>query len=526
MRIILAQKNFIVGDVNHNIELIKQSALDNPNADLIVFSELCICGYPPEDLLLKQAFINECMNAVEELARHTENTPALLIGSPYMENNTLYNAAFLLDGGRIHTKQYKHILPNYSVFDEKRWFTAGELPEIIEFKGKKIGLFICEDMWDEAIYPHFKEANILLSINASPYDLDKHERRHDQVNTALHGQSKPIYYVNQIGGQDGLVFDGGSFIFDGEEYISEPLFWREGYVSIDTTISNENKTPHHHIYNALVLGLKDYMGKNGFAKALIGLSGGIDSVLTAAIAVDALGSENVKTVMMPSRYTSQESLDDARETAQLLGVEHKEIDIEPAYKIMLETLSSEFVDEKTEITEENLQARIRGVLLMAMSNKFNSLLLATGNKSELAVGYCTLYGDMCGGYAVLGDVYKTDVFRLSHFRNENHCEHWLGENGRVIPENAITKAPTAELNDNQKDTDSLPEYDVLDSILTQLIEQQKSPQEVEGFDTALVEKIAKMLYRTEYKRRQAPPITKITTMQFNKERRYPITNGS
>jgi len=543
LTIALAQCNPVVGDVAGNIARVRAARDTCPNADLIVFSELVVAGYPPEDLVLKSFFQDRIEAAVAELAAETgEGRPAMLVTAPWRDDGKLYNAILLLDGGTIAAKRFKHDLPNYGVFDEKRVFASGPMPGPINFRGVRLGLPICEDIWKPDVVECLQEsgAEILLVPNGSPFESDKYHERQMHAVARVTESGLPLAYVNQIGGQDELVFDGGSFVLNSDCTLAVQLPpWRESVVVTEwrrtadggwrcepgaTAAPPEGLDA---IYNAMVLGLRDYVRKNGFPGIVIGMSGGIDSALSAAVAVDALGAENVHAVMMPSPYTSRESLEDAAEAAQLMGIRYDTVGIEPAMKAFAEMLKPIFADRPADTTEENIQARTRGILLMGISNKFGSMLLTTGNKSEMAVGYATLYGDMSGGYSVLKDVYKTDVFRLSHWRNENRPDGMLGPTGRVIPERIITKPPSAELKPDQKDQDSLPPYDVLDDILQCLIEGEMGLAEItgRGHDAATVQRVWRMLDLAEYKRRQAPPGVKITRRAFGRDRRYPITNA-
>ncbi len=532
--IAIAQLNFTVGDIEGNVKKITAAAKKAAaqKAILAVFSELAITGYPPEDLVLRQGFQEAAMDAVKTLTKVTAKlSTALLVGGIWAEKGKLYNTAFLIYRGKLMAKQYKHMLPNYGVFDEKRIFTTGPVPKPITFGNLKLGIMICEDMWSETVPKALKGADIGIVLNASPYEIGKEKLREAKAQKATQAFGRPLIYVNQVGGQDELVFDGQSFVmlcsgkirhqlaaFDEELSI---VSWhhdkKEGWI-FDSRREVETLSETEATYRALVLGLKDYVEKNHFPGVILGLSGGIDSALTAAIAVDALGAKRVHAVMMPSRFTSRDSLEDAEKCAKLLDISLETISIEAAYKTMEKELTPHFKGQKKDITEENMQSRLRGLILMALSNKLGFMVVSTGNKSELSTGYATLYGDMCGGYAVLKDVYKTTVYALSNWRNKQ---------GRIMPERVITKAPTAELRENQKDQDSLPPYEELDAILHALIERDLSVEETveEGFKKATVQKVAAMLFRAEYKRRQAPPGVKITSKSFGRDRRYPITNG-
>ena len=518
--IVLAQINPIVGDINGNaakiLNLYKNAV--EKNADLIIFSELAITGYPPEDLILRSDFMSSVQKAIQEMIQKISGKTAILFGTPYEQNKKIYNAALLIENSEIKNVQFKYDLPNYSVFDEKRVFSpAPELPSPLYFRGKKIGLFICEDLWEKSVFNHFEKQNcdIFISINASPFSENKQEERLALAKNCVKKTGVPFYYVNQVGGQDDLVFDGTSFILQQEKVISAPSF-KESFLSIETKTSQLLEKEEKY-FEALSLGLRDYVQKNGFSSVILGLSGGIDSALVAVVAVHALGSKNVHTIMMPSPYTSQESLDDAALLAKNLGVKHDVIPIKGIMDEFNTTLYPFFKDLSEDITEENLQSRIRGMLLMARSNKSGHLVLACGNKSEMATGYATLYGDMCGGYAPIKDLYKRDVFALSK---------WINRKQEIIPNYIITRPPSAELRPDQKDTDSLPDYEVLDEILFALIELDLSPEEIiaKGFRQEDVRKIYKLLLQNEYKRAQAPLGTKVSTRAFTRERRYPLTN--
>ncbi|HUJ03841.1 MAG TPA: NAD+ synthase [Rhizomicrobium sp.] len=543
LRIALAQLNPVMGDMAGNLARARAARAEaaKAKADIVLFTELFICGYPPEDLVLKPAFQEAARARIEEFARDTaDGGPAVLIGSPWVEEGKLYNAFILLDGGRIAGRTLKWDLPNYGVFDEKRVFRQGPLPVPLAVRGAKIGVPICEDIWTPAPVANLAKtgAEILLVPNGSPYDATKEDVRGQLISARVKESGLPLVYLNQVGGQDEIVFDGASQVMNADGKLAAALpAWEVKLVMTDWTRNasgwvcaegarepEEERTPS--IYHAMMLGLKDYVNKNGFPGVVLGLSGGIDSALTAAVATDALGPKRVRCVMMPSRFTSGESLDDAAECAKLLGVHYDIVPIENPVKAFGETLDTMFAGRPADTTEENIQSRIRGLILMAISNKFGPMVLATGNKSEMSVGYATLYGDMCGGYNVLKDVYKLDVFRLARWRNQVHPKNALGPKGRVMPENILTRPPTAELRANQKDEDSLPPYAILDPILECLVEKEMSFDEIvaEGFDPATVKRVENMLYIAEYKRRQAPPGVKISLRNFGRDRRYPITN--
>ncbi|MBT3915595.1 MAG: NAD+ synthase [Rhodospirillaceae bacterium] len=548
LAIALAQINPTVGDVDGNIELVREARAKGAadGADLVVTGELTISGYPPEDLVLKPAFLDRVEEKVTALAAETsDGGPALIIGAPWREDGKLYNAVLLLDQGEIATIRYKHLLPTYGVFDEDRVFDRGPVPGPISFKGVRLGVMICEDMWQPDVTECLDEsgAEILVVINGSPFEVDKPDQRLNLAVARITESNLPMAYVNLVGGQDELVFDGGSFVLsaDRELQIQMPTFsatqittqWSKsdrGWVCAPGEIEPVREKTEQMlaaIYQAMVLGLRDYVTKNNFPGVILGLSGGIDSGLSAAVAVDAIGAEKVHCVMMPSPYTSQDSLDDAGEQAGILGITFDTVPILEAMKAFEGMLAPVFGDTEADTTEENIQARARGLIVMAISNKLGYMPLTTGNKSEMSVGYATLYGDMCGGYSVLKDVYKTTVFNVSHWRNENFVTGFLGPDGRAIPERVITKKPSAELKPDQFDEDSLPPYEVLDDILMSLIEGERAVVDIvaKGHDPAVVRRVWHMLDRAEYKRRQAPPGVKISSRAFGRDRRYPITNG-
>jgi NAD+ synthase len=544
LKIALAQLNPIVGDIVGNVELLRQARAEaaTAGADLVITSELLVSGYPPEDLVLRPIVQDTVAREIAALAAETsDGGPAVLVGTPWVDDGKLYNAALLLEAGEIAAMRFKRDLPNYGVFDEKRVFHTGPLPGPVNFRGVRLGVMVCEDMWTDEVSECLEEsgAEILTVLNGSPYEQDKWDTRLNLAVARATECRMPLIYVNQVGGQDELVFDGGSFVLGADASLrAQAPAWTENVLITEWSRDGDAwvcaETERHPppdgdraIYAAMVLGLRDYVRKSGFPGVLIGMSGGIDSALTAAVAADALGPENVHCVMMPSPYTSQESLDDASEAARLLGVRLDSVSIEPAMNAFAEMLADAFAGTEADTTEENIQARSRGLALMALSNKTGSMVVSTGNKSEMSVGYATLYGDMCGGYSVLKDVYKTKVFELSHWRNENRPVGALGPDGMVVPENIIFKPPTAELKHDQKDEDTLPPYDALDAILTGLNERDMSIDDVvaEGHDRALVLRIWRMLLGAEYKRRQAPPGVKITGRSFGRDRRYPIVNA-
>jgi NAD+ synthase len=544
LNIALAQLNPTMGDVEGNAAKLLAARAESARlgADLVVPGELVISAYPPEDLVLKPAFQEACEAAAKRVVAATaDGGPAVLITTPWREDGKLYNAALLADGGKIQSARFKHDLPNYGVFDEKRVFAAGPMPGPMVCRGVRLGVPICEDIWTPDVPECLMEsgAEILVVPNGSPYESDKQDQR---VELSIHRVAEtglPLVYVNQVGGQDELVFDGASFVIGGDKKVAAMLpgfaesialtKWRRGNNGW-TCAEGPMAAPVRGldaIYHAMVLGLRDYVNKNKFPGVLLGLSGGIDSALSAAVAVDALGPDRVRGVRLPSPYSSDHSLDDAAETGRLLGMRVDTVAIEPAMKAFDQMLRQLYNDKPADITEENIQARARGVALMALSNKLGHMVLTTGNKSEMSVGYATLYGDMCGGYSVLKDVYKTTVFALSHWRNQHPPDGGLGPKGRAIPERSITKPPSAELKPNQTDQDTLPEYDKLDDILQSLVEHEMSPADIakRGHEPATVARVQRMLDLAEYKRRQAPPGVKITRRAFGRDRRYPITNA-
>jgi NAD+ synthase len=550
LTIAIAQTNPTLGDIPGNLARIRAMRADaaRAGADLVVCSELVVVGYPPEDLVLKQAFQEETRRAVEELAGDTaDGGPAMIVGAPWVDRGKLYNAMLLLQGGRVVTARYKHDLPNYGVFDEKRVFAAGPAPGPMAFplpggEQLRIGGMVCEDMWTGDVAEGLEEsgAEILIVPNGSPFEHDKQDLRLNLAVARVTETGLPLIYCNQVGGQDELVFDGASFALDANRRLAaqarafeEDLLitrWRRGEDGVWACTEGRIEAAVEGldaIYQAMCLGLCDYALKNRFPGVVLGLSGGIDSALSAAVAVDALGPERVHAVMMPSRYTSASSLEDAAAVAEALGIRLDRIPIEPgvdAFGVMLEPL---FAGRPPDITEENIQARIRGVTLMAISNKLGSMVLTTGNKSEMSVGYATLYGDMCGGYSVLKDVYKTTVFALARWRNQHLPARARGPAGTVVPERIITKPPSAELRADQTDQDSLPPYEELDAILLGLVEEDLSARDLveAGRDPAVVRRVSNLLDLAEYKRRQAPPGVKITRKAFGRDRRYPITNA-
>jgi NAD+ synthase len=541
--IALAQINSTVGDVAGNVARVRKARAEAASfgADLVMFSELFISGYPPEDLVLKTAFQDACRRACEEIARETSDQgPAVLVGLPWAEDGSCFNAYALLDQGRIEAVKFKVDLPNYGVFDEKRVFAPGPMPGPIAFRGVRIGIPICEDIWGPEPVECLSETGgeILLVPNGSPYWRGKPQERLAVAAARVHESHLPLIYLNQFGAQDDLVFDGGSFALNAD---GSPAFRLPGFEELVAKTIWERRDatwvcvegPHAPVedgdiadYQACVLGLRDYVEKNGFPGVVLGLSGGIDSALCAAIAVDALGAERVHCLMLPYRFTSADSLADAKACAEALKVRYDLLPIAPAVEGIEAALASLFAGTQRDVTEENIQSRARGLLLMAVSNKFGAMLITTGNKSELSVGYATIYGDMNGGFNPLKDLYKTQVFRLAHLRNHWKPKEALGPEGIVVPSNVITKPPSAELRENQTDQDSLPPYEILDAILDGLVEQDLSVSDLvaNGHDPETVKKIERLLYLAEYKRRQSPPGVKVTKKNFGRDRRYPIVN--
>ncbi|MGE4775133.1 NAD+ synthase [Yersinia enterocolitica] len=530
LSIALAQLNWLVGDIEGNTERMLQTLHEQQKvgADLVMFSELALSGYPPEDLLYRDDFYQRCEAQLARLQAATQQT-AVLVGHPWREADKLYNALSLFADGKLLGRYFKQQLPNYGVFDEKRYFSAGHDTCVVELKGYRLGLLICEDLWFDGPIDAVKAAGaeIVLSINASPYNREKPYIRKTLMAAHCQRTGLPLVYLNQIGGQDELIFDGCSKVFDAAGNMTHRL----AAFAEQTTLLQFNKCevvpmmapaaelpPLAQVYEALVLAVRDYVTKNGFNGAVLGLSGGIDSALTLAIAVDALGKDKVQALMMPFRYTADISIADAKEEAEILGIEFDVLSIEPMFDAFMGQLSPMFAGTARDTTEENLQARCRGVVLMALSNKRRSIVLTTGNKSEMAVGYATLYGDMAGGFDVLKDVPKTLVFKLSEYRNTVSY---------VIPQRVITRPPSAELAPDQKDEDSLPPYDILDALLEGYVEQDKSVADLvaDGFDEAIVRKVIRLVDINEYKRRQSAVGPRITARNFGKDRRYPITSG-
>ena len=542
MKILLAQLNNIVGDIKGNtskaLEILNKAKEES--IDLVVFSELFLSGYPPEDLVLKRSFIKKCRISLDELTEFTnKKNLGFLIGLPILEDSNLYNAAALVDNGKVIGFSKKINLPNYSVFDEKRVFSKGKNSKIFNFRGTEIGIPICEDIWEKDVCKDLKKqgCDLLISPNGSPFDKYKIDQRKKIITERVSEIKTALIYVNQVGGQDELVFDGNSLAINpNKEFVFEAPAWEESLnvlefdeknkVLVSQSSKKEMCSDIENIYLATVIGLRDYVEKNSFPGVILGLSGGIDSALCAVIAVDALGEERVSSFMLPSIYTSDESFTDSKECAKRLGISLETISIEKTFESINLSLEKTFKGYSEDITEENLQSRIRGTLLMAVSNKKGKMLLTTGNKSEVSVGYSTLYGDMNGGFNPIKDIYKTEVYELAKWRNTNIPNNVYGKNKDIIPIEIITKEPTAELRENQKDSDSLPSYEELDKILEGLVEYELSTKELEekGFALESIKKVENLLYISEYKRRQSAPGVKISLRNFGRDRRYPITN--
>lgn len=534
LNLVMAQLNFLVGDIEGNADKVIANALHAEkefNADLVIFPELCLTGYPPEDLLLRPGLylrLNAALRKIQDAVKKT----SIIIGYPSQTTDGVYNSGTLIEGGQIISTHYKEFLPNYSVFDEKRYFKPGCSPTVTSIKGIPVAITVCEDLWfDLPILQAAKAgAQLAISINASPFDHNKALLRYETISKRAKEGNMPIVYVNMVGGQDELVFDGGSMLLNQQGEICQSAgFFDEKLCPITLeVIDHKIKAPvaklikipdeEERVYKALVLGVRDYIEKNKFPGAIVGMSGGVDSALTLAIAVDAIGKERVEGILMPSRFTSELSNNAAKQQAETMGVNYRIISIEPIFSAFLKMLEPEFGNLPKDTTEENLQARCRGTLLMALSNKFGKIVLATGNKSEMAVGYSTLYGDMVGGFCVLKDIPKTLVYRLANYRNKI---------SPVIPQEVIQRPPSAELAPNQKDQDTLPPYPLLDKILEKYIEQDQSYFQIveAGFDSEMVKRVIKMVDRNEYKRRQAPIGVKITVRAFGRDRRYPVTSG-
>ena len=538
IRIALAQINLLVGDIQANTRKILQAAQEagSVGAQLVLFPELTLTGYPPEDLLLRPGLLAASERALETLCREAPAEMALVVGHPMREQGRLYNAVSVVSGGEILARYRKRHLPNYGVFDERRYFQPGRDTGVFEFRGTSFGLSLCEDVWfpGPARQAARAGARILLNLNASPFHMGKTDERFRVVEERVRETGMAVCYLNLVGGQDELVFDGGSFVADAQGHrVLHMRRFEEQIACVDIEMNGRGEPvlnavepsadpplapPEAEIYQALVLGVRDYVVKNGFQGALLGLSGGIDSALTLAVAVDALGAGKVRAVMMPSAYTAEISRSDAAEQARILGVDYHIVPIARPVETFSELLAPEFQGLPMDATEENIQARCRGLILMALSNKSGRILLTTGNKSEMAVGYATLYGDMAGGFAPLKDCPKTLVYRLAEYRNSL---------GRVIPQRVIDREPSAELRPDQKDSDSLPEYEILDAILRMFVEEDRTVAEIvaAGYEQAMVERVAGLVLRNEYKRRQAPPGVRITQRAFGRDRRYPITSG-
>ena len=542
MKLFLAQLNNIVGDIEGNLNKAIDVLQDAKklDSDLVIFSELFLSGYPPEDLVLKKSFVSACKNALDSLITYSEEKElGVIIGLPIYEKNKLFNAAAVIDKGQLIGFSKKVNLPNYSVFDEKRVFNKNNTPEIFNFRGIKLGIPICEDIWMDNVCKELKDqgCELIISPNGSPFDKYKINQRKTIIEDRVTEVKIPFVYVNQFGGQDELVFDGSSLVMNGnKEVVFEAPSWEENTSVVEFNVSAKkfNDLPFEkaqvsdleNIYMAMVIGLRDYVAKNNFPGVILGLSGGIDSAFCAAVAVDALGKDKVNAYMLPSVYTSKNSLDDAKDCAKRLEIHLDSIPISNTFLSLEDSLEELFKGLPTDITEENLQSRIRGTILMAISNKIGKMLITTGNKSEVSVGYSTLYGDMNGGFNPIKDIYKTELYALANWRNLNVPKNVLLTKKNIIPETIISKEPTAELRDNQKDSDSLPSYDQLDQILEGLVEYELSTNELEnkGFSRDEIKKVENLLYVSEYKRRQSAPGVKISLRNFGRDRRYPITN--
>ena len=544
LRIAVAQLNPTVGDIAGNLALAREARADaaRHGADLVFFTELFIAGYPPEDLVMKPAFLAACEKAVDDLAGDTaDGGPGVVMGVPLARGDLRHNSIMVLDGGKVIAERHKVDLPNYGEFDEKRVFQAGPMPGPVDFRGVRLGIPVCEDIWgDLGVCETLAEsgAEILLVPNGSPYYRGKIDVRHQVVIRQVIESDLPVLYANQLGGQDELVFDGASFAFNADRKLAFQMSQFEDQVTVTTWRRGEeswycDEGPMSRIpegeeadYRACMLGLRDYVNKNGFKSVVLGLSGGIDSAICAALAVDALGEERLHAIMLPYKYTSSESLADAEICAQMLGCRYDVVPIKQPVEGFMSSLSDLFHGTNEGVTEENLQSRTRGTILMAVSNKFGSMVVTTGNKSEMSVGYATLYGDMNGGFNPIKDLYKMQVYALARWRNAHTPPGALGPTGMVIPQNIIDKEPSAELRPDQTDQDSLPPYPVLDDILECLVEHEMAVDDIvaRGHDRELVHRIEHLLYIAEYKRRQSAPGVKITRKNFGRDRRYPITN--
>ena len=537
--ILIVQTNPIVGNIEYNKQIVIDHIKDN-QSDLIVFSELMLTGYPPEDLVLKPAFMDRVNSALSEILECSKSSDAtIILGTPYLDDDKLFNSALVIKEGQILNKHYKMALPNYGVFDEKRIFSNGKQITIIDFNGINLGIFICEDIWvkDTILELDKDRIDLAVSLNASPFDVNKIEDREKKALNFASSIDAPLMYVNQVGGQDEIVFDGSSFICDQTKIVSKLNHCvEESREYIFNTIDKAFEVDESDkfdiekqdiVYSNLILGLRDYVDKNKFPGVVIGISGGIDSAFSAAVAVDALGADRVKGILMPSQFTSDESNIDANLLGKNLGIDLLSISIQDIVNSYDNSLSDLFADKEIDITEENIQSRTRGAILMAYSNKFGHMVVTNGNKSEVSVGYSTLYGDMCGGFSVVKDIYKSDLYRLSEWRNTNLPSLSKINTLDIIPKNIILKEPTAELKADQKDSDSLPPYDILDKILFLLVEKESSIKEIvsQGYDVGVVTKVQNLLYNSEYKRRQAAPGVKISERNFGYDRRYPITNA-